>query len=214
MTEKFRNRYRVKTSRLKDYDYTRSGAYFVTICTQKKIPYFGFIERKIVFLSEVGILVKSLWNEIPDHFSNVILDEFIIMPDHIHGIIIIKSNVVETPKLGTGVSLETPKLGTGVSQETPKMGITGISQETTGVSQETPKLGVSTIPLESKGNPNWKSKSLGSIINQFKRICTIKAKSSKLDLEWQPRYYDHIIHSDYKLKCIREYIKDNPENWD
>ena len=120
--------------------------YFITICTQKKIPYFGFIERNKVFLSEVGILVQNLWIEIPNHFSNVILDEFIIMPDHIHGIIIIKSNG-----------------NPGVSNDPCK-----------------------DKPCVSKGNPHWKSKSIGSIINQFKRICTIKTKSLKLDLVWQP----------------------------
>ena len=63
------------------------------------------------------------------------------------------------------------------------------------------------------GNPNWKSNSIGSITNQFKRICTIKTKSSGLDITLQSRFYDHIIRSDNELNRIRTYIKDNPINW-
>ena len=75
----------------------------------------------------------------------------------------------------------------------------------------TPNLGVSTNG--KSGNPYWKSNSIGSIINQFKRICTIKTKSIGLDFSWQPRFYDHIIRSDNELNRIRTYIKNNPNNW-
>ena len=102
----------------------------------------------------------------------------------------------------------------GVSNDIKNnLGVSNDIKNNLGVStnnscRETPKLGVFT-----KGNTHWKAKSLGSIINQFKRICTIKTKSLKLDLVWQPRFYDHIIHSDYEMECIRKYIKENPENW-
>jgi putative transposase len=179
MTEKFRNKYRVKTARLYGYDYTRNGVYYITICTQKKIPYFGFIDGGKMILSETGMIVNDYWLNIQIHFPNIQIDEFIIMPDHIHGIIFIESK--------SDFHIPNNDLF------------------------ETPRLGVSTR-MNSR-NPYWKSNSIGSIINQFKRICTIKTKSLGLDLSWQPRFYDHIIRSDNELDRIRIYIKSNPNNW-
>jgi putative transposase len=177
MAEKFRNRYRVSTTRLWGYDYTTNGAYFITICTKKKIPFFGVINDGKMTLSKTGIIVNNFWLEIQTHFPSTYIDEFIIMPDHLHGIII-KS------KFGNKSNL---------------------------LSVETPNLGVS-IQVKS-GNPYWKSNSIGSIVNQFKRICTIKAKSLGFELLWQPRFYDHIIRSENELDRIRDYIVSNPENW-
>jgi hypothetical protein len=176
MTEKFRNRYRVQTTRLNGYDYTRNGAYYITICTRKKIPSFGIIDDGKMILSETGIVVHDYWLQIQIHFPNIQIDEFVIMPDHLHGIIIIKSK-----------------------------------HNSDCTSVETPNLGVSTTGKSR--NLFWKSNSIGSIINQFKRICTIKTKSLGLDLLWQPRYYDHIIRSDNELDRIRTYIKNNPNDW-
>jgi putative transposase len=200
MAEKFRNKYRVQTTRLFGYDYTRNGAYFITICTQKFTPYFGEIKKGRMTLSETGIIVNDFWFEIPSHFPNAQLDEFIIMPDHIHGIIIIKPKSDSKLKLNY-INVETPNLG--------------VSKESTikNVKYETPNLGVSTNSMIKQGNKYWKSNSIGSIINQFKRICTIKVKSCGLDLSWQPRFYDHIIRSDNELERIRTYIINNPNNW-
>jgi REP element-mobilizing transposase RayT len=218
MAEKFRNKYRVQTARFFGYDYTRHGAYFITICTKKFTPYFGVIKKGSMTLSETGIIVNDFWFEIPYHFPNAQLDEFIIMPDHIHGIIIIKSKSDSKLNLNY-INVETPNLGVSkestiknVKYETPNL---GVSKESTikNVKYETPNLGVSTNSMIKQGNKHWKSNSIGSIINQFKRICTIKVKSCGLDLSWQPRFYDHIIRSDNELDRIRTYIKNNPNNW-
>ena len=94
------NKYRIGSKRLQGYDYTSPGKYFITICIKNKIPYFGKIENGEMILSELGIVARDLWIAIPDHCQNIELDEFVIMPDHIHGIISIKtnsdSNIVET----------------------------------------------------------------------------------------------------------------------
>lgn len=76
--------------RLKDFDYTREGYYFVTICVQNKKCLFGKIENASVVLNDFGREVETLWREIPDHFANVELDETVVMPNHLHGIIVIK----------------------------------------------------------------------------------------------------------------------------
>jgi putative transposase len=76
-----------KSIRLKDYDYSQSGAYFVTICVYKKRCLLGDIINGKAELSEMGIIADKCWKEIPDHFQNVSLDYFVLMPNHIHGII-------------------------------------------------------------------------------------------------------------------------------
>ena len=76
-----------KSIRLKGYDYSQSGAYFVTICTYNKEYLFGNIVDEKMNLSETGAIVSKCWNNIPDHFPDALLDYFVVMPNHIHGII-------------------------------------------------------------------------------------------------------------------------------
>jgi len=77
-----------RSIRLKDYDYSSAGAYFVTICTHDKECWLGDLVNSEMVLSEIGQIAKALWLEIPQHFENVILDDFIIMPNHVHGIVL------------------------------------------------------------------------------------------------------------------------------
>lgn len=80
--------------RLRDYDYSSGGYYFVTICTYGRICYFGDIRDCVVSLSPVGETAHQYWDDIPNHFDNVDIDEFVIMPNHVHGIIIINDDSV------------------------------------------------------------------------------------------------------------------------
>ena len=73
--------------RLKKYDYSQAGLYFITICTHKQLHLFGEIEKDKMQLNDTGLMVDKIWHEIPDHFTNIELQEFVIMPNHIHGII-------------------------------------------------------------------------------------------------------------------------------
>lgn len=78
-----------KSIRLKEYDYSQPGEYFVTICTYDKKCVFGKIIGEKIELSPIGKMARQCWEEIPKHFSEVELDEYVVMPNHIHGIIII-----------------------------------------------------------------------------------------------------------------------------
>ena len=88
--EKFQDQYRIESTRLKNWDYSSSGYYFVTICIQDHRCYFGNIVNQKMQLSEIGEIVEKYWLEIPNHFPNVDLDFFVVMPNHIHGVIIIE----------------------------------------------------------------------------------------------------------------------------
>jgi len=86
---RYKNRYRIPSSRLKSWNYSSAGWYYVTICTQDRICYFGNITNRKTNLSTIGNITKQFWKEIPKHFNKVLLDEYTIMPNHVHGIIII-----------------------------------------------------------------------------------------------------------------------------
>jgi putative transposase len=103
--DKFNNKYRIPSNRLQGYDYGGNGAYFITICTKNRACYFGNIvskeKGKEIILSEIGVTAYEYWLNIPDHFSFIRLDGFQVMPDHIHGIIIIdKTEIPETDRMG------------------------------------------------------------------------------------------------------------------
>jgi putative transposase len=80
---------RRKRLRLKEYDYSQPGAYFVTICTKNRENIFGEIVCGEMRGNEMAVVVHSCWNELPNHYPNVELDEFVVMPNHVHGIIVI-----------------------------------------------------------------------------------------------------------------------------
>lgn len=82
-----------KQYRLPGYDYSADGEYFVTICIDGRKHYFGEIENGVMNLSETGKIVDKIWNELPKMFDNVRLDVYLIMPDHFHGIVVIKPEV-------------------------------------------------------------------------------------------------------------------------
>lgn len=85
----FRQKYRVESMRLQAWDYSAAGWYFVTICTRGSVCFFGDVVDGGMRLSMVGVAAQRFWLEIPDHFREARLDEFAVMPNHIHGIVII-----------------------------------------------------------------------------------------------------------------------------
>ncbi|MBK9124089.1 MAG: hypothetical protein IPM16_13370 [Chloroflexi bacterium] len=78
-----------RSIRLQGYDYTQSGAYFVTICTRDRTCLFGEIADGTMTLNPVGEVVQACWDAIPTHFPTVELDAFVVMPNHVHGILVI-----------------------------------------------------------------------------------------------------------------------------
>lgn len=98
---KFKEIFRIESARLEEWDYSNPWWYYVTINTKNHVHYFGKVRNGKVVLNEIGNCAKKIWEEIPKHFQNIELDYYVIMPNHLHGIIII--NPVETRH---GVSLQ------------------------------------------------------------------------------------------------------------
>jgi len=118
----FKNKYRIESARLPGWDYRNPGYYFVTFCTKNRAPYLGQIIRGEMHLSAIGEIAAQCWAEIPQHHAGVALDEWVIMPNHGHGIIHIVEtlhcNVSTTTTTTTPETMETDKM----SAISPKTG--------------------------------------------------------------------------------------------
>ena len=101
-----------KSISLKEYDYSQAGDYFVTLCTNEKVSVFGEVVEDEVRLSPIGAIAKKCWNEIPKHFPMAELDAFVVMPNHIHGIIVLND-------YGTDVQLNGMNKTVGVENIQP-----------------------------------------------------------------------------------------------
>jgi len=203
----YKNKYRIKSARYEGYDYSQSGYYFVTICTAGREMYFGEVISEYyngdvsdasVALSEMGMVANKFWLEIPQHFPNVILDEYIIMPNHVHGIIIIQRRDEASPRLEFGAAGES---GLGLKNK--------INSNFHGRDEAVPRLYEGDFPQMSKISP--KPASLSVIIGSYKSICT--KKINKNIFSWQPRFHDRIIRNEEELNNIRNYIFNNPIKW-
>ena len=92
MSEKYQNRYRIPSARWQNWDYGSAGAYFITICTKNRLHHFGNIVDHKMYLSHTGLLADVVWHEIKNHAPGLTLDAFVVMPNHVHGIIILNGN--------------------------------------------------------------------------------------------------------------------------
>ncbi len=186
----YRSQYLINSSRWHRYDYTNNGLYFVTICVQNRKCHLGKVKNGIMGLSPIGVIVCKEWFKTEKIRRNVRLGEFIIMPNHLHGIIeITGNNTGETKNIGTDVET----LRRNVSTDAGKKDVNW------QMSQISPKSG-----------------SLSEIVRSFKSACTREIHQSGYKyFSWQPRFYDHVlkINAD-SLDKIRYYIKYNPRMWD
>lgn len=178
-----------KSIRLKGYNYSQNGAYFVTICTDKWFCLFGNIEKGEIQLNKYGEIVFEEWQQSSTIRKEIELDEFTIMPNHIHGIVII-NNVTNAPQT---------------------VGAKGTSPDTNSHAQQAK----GPSPLQ-RPTFRMKPKSLSSFMSGFKSSVTKRInilRNTPGAPMWQRNYYEHIIRNEYRLNRIREYIINNPLKW-
>lgn len=85
-----------RSIRLEGYDYSKPGFYFITILSKNRKPQFGYIKNDMFYPSQLGIILQNRWSRIPEFYDNVITHEFIVMPDHLHGILEIRGEVLSS----------------------------------------------------------------------------------------------------------------------
>lgn len=206
------SQYRRKNSyRLKDFDYSSGGYYFITINVLNQDPCFGKIKNGIVGLSEIGSIAYQYWEDIPKHFPEVVLDEFIIMPEHMHGIIYIKPHIdrIVEECHGTPIRIEVCHEPTVEVCHEPTLKVChGTPIRSEHGTQKPSKHG----RTNDHQKPNTKGiHKLGVIINQYKssvkRWCN---KNNHSYFHWQRNFYDRIIWDEKSLYYVRRYIQRNP----
>ncbi|MBK7231088.1 MAG: transposase [Saprospiraceae bacterium] len=198
--EKYKNKYRIPSTRLQNWDYRWAGSYFITICTQNRVHYFGEIANGQMQLSHVGIIANILWYQIPYHSNNVELGAFVVMPNHIHGILIINDNLVNTIETGHTVETEHAlSLRYALSLQTFNETLTETSEQAIIIGQ--PRF------------QNIGKNSISSIVGSYKSAVTKYANRLGFDFHWQNLFHDHIIRDDISFQTISDYIINNPNNW-
>ena len=201
--DKFKNKYRITSARLQSWDYGANGAYFITICTQNREHYFGNIANNEMQLNELGQLAEKYWMEIPNHFPFIELGNFVVMPNHIHGILIIDNdpndNVVNGNGNGNGNgNVETRLIASLPPTEIPPTEIPP-TNETGGFA----------------GNKNpMLHQNISRIIRWYKGRCSFEFRKIHADFDWQSRFHDHIIRNLESFETIQNYIANNPMKWE
>lgn len=217
MSEKFKNKYRIASHRLKHWDYSANGIYFITIITQDRICNLGEIKNGKMILSDFGKIVNDEWYKSFDIRNELFLDEYIIMPNHIHAIVVLNKmdNNVETDDrlIETDDRLvETHGRASLHSRASPAY-----------------PHALSIYPHTSSTQPVTTfyrlPKSISSFLAGFKSAVNTKIddfidehyldipKYNRNNHFFQPNYHDHIIRNNKSYNRIKNYILTNPENW-
>ena len=176
-----------KANRLEGYDYLQAGCYFVTICVQSREELFGEIIDGEMVANAAGKMVETIWNELPEFYRGIETDQFQVMPNHVHGIIVITGNEFHHRTIGTG-----PRACPDCVHP-PKGQPQGV------------------VPTLSLSDIVHRFKSLAA----HRYITGVKdGEWRPFDRKlWQRSFYDHVIRDDEDLYRVREYIQNNPLQW-
>ena len=182
-----------RSIRLKNYDYSQPGFYFITICTEDRIHRFGDIVCGNMQLNKFGEIVTVQWHDLQNRFPNIQLDQFVTMPNHIHGIIYVGAPLAGT-RQSRMINDNTRAIGDNM-QATARVAPTNIHQSRVTV---------------------------GEIVGRYKSLCVhhclqwIKSNYPILHMGklWQRNYWEHIVRDEKELNRIRDYIRQNPQKWE
>jgi putative transposase len=205
-----------RSVRLKGYDYSCAGGYFVTIVLQNRACLLGEVADGVMNLNSVGLMVERWWASLPRRYA-ASLDEFVVMPNHLHGIVLLsdEENAGAHIGQGTGTYLE-ERMGAHAGQEG-----TGahIGEEGTGAHAGEEGTGAH---IGEEGTGAHAGAPLQQIVRWFKTMTTNEYIRGIRDHGWprfekhlwQRNYYEHIIRDETDLVRIRRYIVNNPLSWE
>jgi REP element-mobilizing transposase RayT len=213
--------------RLRGYDYTREGAYYFTICCHQRLCLLGEIKDGVMHLNLVGATVKAVWDSLPRHFPLIELDAFVVMPNHVHGIIVITNSAGNcNPNLNCRGEAFVPGYNNVVPESSstnasPFPGCNNTSPQSLSTNADAPYVATASLtpfPGCNDTSPprGTQSGSLGAILQNFKSVATrrvnrITRNSGTL---WQRNYHEEIIRNEKAYENIRRYIMENPLSWD
>ena len=197
--EKFGDRYQIKLIRLKNWDYSRQGYYYVTICAHGRKSLFGEIVNGEIILNNFGKIAWDEWRRTKKIRHNIDIDNFVIMPNHIHGIIIINNGDNDCHNIDDGNNYNANK-----GRDTLQC-VSTTQNDNLIKNTQTEQFGRST------------KNSIPTIVKLFKATTTkqinILRKTPSAPV-WQRNYYEHIIRDEKELNRIREYVETNVKQWE
>lgn len=196
-------RRRKNSLRARGWNYSGPGRYFITICAKNHAHYFGHVQDAVMHHSEIGAIAHRCWADIPLHFPFVRLGEFVIMPNHVHGILIVdKSND------GRGMD-PVPH---------PDVERRGVDPHADGERHPVDPQDLADLHYASpRPTPNRfgpQSRNLASIVRGYKTGVTTYARHHVPAFAWQSLYHDIIIRDDRAFRIISDYIRNNPKKWE
>lgn len=227
MATKFQNKYRNESARWQYWDYADPGAYFITIVTKNRIDFFGEIKSGKMVLNSTGEIAHDCWLQIPHHFFGVELGEFIIMPNHIHGIIIIN----ERPHWG-GVNrgsrdsvypiffpFDSFKSNDRISINSIEFPVHIIPpgewpSDQYSIEDQNASRNNFTINPGKQRFRNQGKNTISAMVGSFKSAVSRLSRKDVSRFGWQARFHDHVIRSQFEFDCISSYIKNNPQEWE
>ncbi len=197
--EKFQNKFRIPSARYPNWDYGNEAAYFITICTQNREYYFGEIENNEMIFNVIGKLAEQYWSEIPNHFLGIGLGNFVVMPNHVHGILIIdrKKDFIKNE---------------GMSEDNVE-GIADGIEETLQCNVSTDNNTPNTLKNEQMAKISPKTGTVSAIVRSYKSAVSKNVHFTNSAFRWQTRFYDHIIRNADEYHRIADYISNNPQRW-
>jgi len=212
-TKKYKNKYRIESNRMPAWDYSANGRYFITLVTQNRECNLGEIKmiNKIptMILSEIGKIIKTEFLKSFEIRKELFLDEYIIMPNHLHAIVILKRNIIGL----IGLDIVEPH-GRAAQQF-----------QSRAQNQSQPQKQSQSQKQNQPPKLIRKPKSISSFIGGYKSAINTKVDNyiddNNLDIPkynknnhfFQPNYHDRIIRNDAEYNRIKNYIKNNPKNW-
>lgn len=200
--DKFDEKYRIKSARLLNWNYSTPGYYFITICTLNQNKFLGKIVDEKIRLSSSGIIVKKELLKTFEMRKNIILDEYIIMPNHIHLLInVMLNNPVETHCVRLNLNNK-PCLNLN---NKPCL---SYSRESGNKNLNRDAYNASLQKISIKSN-----EIIPNIIKLFKGSVSSQCKKQSIFFGWQSRFYDKIIVTENEYFIVKQYIKNNPKNW-
>ena len=206
--KKFAGKYRIPSARAPWWDYANDGAYFVTICTAHRECCFGDVADGKMHFSTLGQIANNIWEEIPRQFPYAELGEYQVMPNHVHGIIVINGNSGRDAinRVSTPRNAET---NAPIAKTTASIAETDASiAETTASNADETAGGIT-------GNNNpMLNDNLSRILRWYKGRVTFECHQTDAKFGWQERFYDIIIRDTASYHRISEYIINNPAKWD
>lgn len=191
-----------KSIRLKGYDYAQAGLYFITICCQNRIHRFGEVVDGKMVCNAFGRIAYDEWLKTPEIRPNVELDEFIIMPNHMHGIIRLLDSELHSPNNTTNELHVNDNTDEFNSHQQPNEDVC-----------KTNHKGEFNSPI-TRSPPQSPSQTVGAIVRGYKSAVTKQLRLLGFDDKlWQRNYYEHIIRDERSYQNIAEYIINNPAKW-